>query len=228
MIDNWLSATGRALFGADCAGCGRALPVGNAALWCACCTVAVILAPRQPSALGDLVVTAHYVYTGPVADWLVRAKLTGAQPRLDGLDGGWRAQMATLTQGRRCVAVPIGPHAGRLTERGWHLPDLLANLTAPLPIWRGLRRTDCGATRRVDRQTLPQFSVRTWGWPQRPRLPIVLIDDVITSGATVAAAAATLRAAGLTVIAAMCLADARPQAIAHALEMAGSCRAERA
>ena len=226
MIDTWLSATGRALFGADCAACGRALAVGNAALWCAGCAVAVILARKLPSALGDLAVAAHYVYTGPVADWLVRAKLSGAQPRLDGLDAGWRAHMARVTQGRRCVAVPIGPHAGRLAERGWHLPDLLADLAAPLPVWRGLQRTDCGAPRRVDRQTLPQFSVRTWGWPRRPQLPIVLIDDVITSGATLAAAAATLRAAGLTVIAAVCLADARPQAIAHALELVGPCGAE--
>ena len=46
---------------------------------------------------------------------------------------------------------------------------------------------------------------------------IVLVDDVVTTGQTLTTAADALRGAGLSVLAAICLMDARPQVLAQVL-----------
>jgi len=70
---------------------------------------------------------------------------------------------------------------------------------------------DHAAPRRLDRETPPSFGAKAG----RGRL--LLIDDVVTSGATLQQAADALRNAGWTPVGAAVLADARPASVAEVL-----------
>ena len=92
------------------------------------------------------------------------------------------------------VSVPA--HPGRRRQRGFDIPELMAKRLSKrlgVPVSRPLTRVDAGAQHergRIERQSI-EFRA-TQRVPER----ILLVDDVVTTGATAVACAITLGLAG--------------------------------
>lgn len=130
-----------------------------------------------------------------------------AQPLGYCLGEGWLK--SSLAAGTKLTVVPIPLHAKKQRERGYNQAELLAESfcqVTGLPLQRhGLERV---------RDTKPQFGLSAVERKQnlagafklgkefdrrRPASPILLLDDIYTSGETVQSAADTLRQHGIRV-----------------------------
>lgn len=177
-----------------CARCGHPWPVARAA--CPECVPAVARA-RQALA-----------YDGRVPD-LVRAfKDHHRRSLADPLADLMARHLAPPDRPAVLVPVPLAP--GRLADRGFNQCDLLATRLARqwgIPVARVLRRDDHAASQRgsgaADRRRQVQGAFRAVG---EVPLHCVLVDDVVTTGATLSAAARALRRAGCARVGAVALA----------------------
>jgi len=154
-------------------------------------------------------IAAAAVFGGPVAD-AVHALTYGGRPAAATPLGRWMAERPGVPAGGAIVAVPLG-HRRRL-ERGYDQAALLADALARASGAPRLR----GALRRV-RDTPPQVgrdraarcaNVRGAFAATRAvaRRQVVLVDDVVTTGATAEACAVALLAAGARSVAVLALA----------------------
>jgi ComF family protein len=127
-----------------------------------------------------------------------------------------RSAGADLLEGADAV-VPVPLHPLRVLRRGFNQADDLA-VRLGLPVWRILRRTRSGppqadleAGRRLE-NVAQAFSVRYRFFPVRARRlavrTVVLVDDVMTTGATLDACSAALVAAGIKEVRALTVARA--------------------
>ena len=108
--------------------------------------------------------------------------------------------------------VPVPPRAGKIKETGWDQISYLAKLmekTEPMglkiPIWRCLTRMPSPSQKELNRQDrLHNLKGRIIVKNTVPK-NIILFDDVYTTGATMDACAAVLKAQGAEIVYGICL-----------------------
>jgi ComF family protein len=141
---------------------------------------------------------APVAYSGPARDLVRALKFRGATAVADAMAAQIAANApAAMLAG---VLVPVPLHPRRLRRRGYNQAALIAAALAHragVEVADCLARTGSAATQvgrdRSERRAGPAGSVELRG--QVPDL-VVLVDDVATTGATLAACASVARAAG--------------------------------
>lgn len=154
---------------------------------------------------------ALYRYGGPVADAIRRFKY-GGRSELGAVLGGLMGEHAARWRARVDAVVPVPLHWRRRRMRGFDQAALLAipvarSLGIP-PLLRGLRRV-----RHTRSQVELPYLKRQQNmrgafapWALRGARKVLLVDDVRTTGATLAAASRALREGGVSEIAVLVLA----------------------
>ena len=183
------------IFSSHCAGCRRRGPV-----LCRTCRFALIARPA-PDSPRDVVVAS--AYTGRVRDILLGFKYHNRRPLA--------AHVAGILAGRlgdRALDVDVvtwaPTSASRRRERGFDQAEMVARGVAAhlgVPCRRLLEREghtapQTGRSRR-GRLRGPLFRAH----PRVGGMRVLVVDDVVTTGATLEAAAAALRSAGASDVA---------------------------
>jgi ComF family protein len=190
-----------------CAACDA--PVPGAALFCEVCEPSGVARVRVDRLEGGLAVVATGLYEGALAAAVQRLKYR-KRPDL-GRPLGQRLaralRQAALADSHLLVLVPVPLHPARLAERGYNQSALVAEAAArDLGLQSGprtLTRTritgeQASLARRARLENVASaFAVRE---PVRDRL-VIVVDDVVTTGATALACAAALTGAGALVVA---------------------------
>ena len=174
-------------------------------LFCVPCGLSVVRAGAQPAGQH-----AVFAYGGAIATAIVRLKYAG---RFD-LAARFGAVMASVAP-RLDVVVPVPLHPARLVERGFDQAALLAG-----PVARGLGVDNAARalvrTRATPRQASLDREARASNvadafrcrWPRAVHgRRVLLVDDVRTTGATLAACGQALQAAGATSVTTLVLAS---------------------
>jgi len=105
--------------------------------------------------------------------------------------------------------VPVPPRPKKLREKGWdQVEDLAHDLATypPLKVYRCLKRKDGTPQKKLskkERAVNLQGKISTTAKPIPQKL--ILLDDVMTTGATLEACARILKQAGSTTVYALCL-----------------------
>ncbi len=178
------------LLPARCPGCGDHGPVP-----CARCAARLTAAPRGPVPPGLVACRALLAYEG-----LGRELVTNLKYRRDRAVLGWLAAgMAGLAEPPVGAVVTWAPTtAARRRQRGFDQAELLARAVARrwgVPCHPLLsRRAGPPQTGRslVDRRSGPLLLARA-GARAAAGVPVVVVDDVVTTGSTLAVAARALR-----------------------------------
>ncbi len=166
---------------------------------------------RQPGALwqGDLPLWVWGRYGGTLKQAITRLKYD-PQPELARFLGFWLGeswqQSPPIPQ--RPVLVPIPMHADKQRQRGFNQAERLARSFShctQLRLAQGLERIR--ATEAMfglkpeerEQNVAAAFRLAPDFQRRRPRQPVLLVDDIYTTGATARAAAQVLTQAGITV-----------------------------
>lgn len=161
--------------------------------------------------------TASVRYEAEVVDWIARFKYPA--PGLAGLDAAARGIVRLLAREAvaRCPAspprlvVPVPSHRRRFASRGFEPSAVVAReiaraAGAPLEVRALARERDTPSQTGLDRHERRSNVAGAFA-PRRPVAKRVwLVDDVVTTGATLDAAARALRLAGAEEIHALALA----------------------
>jgi ComF family protein len=187
--------------------------------WCTCCGQPVAAwrasaerCPRCRRIPGALSVRVVGPYEGRLRDVLHAFKYDGRRSLAPTLAALLRAQAADTLAGAD-VLVPVPLHRARRRSRGFNQAHDLAAALGP-PVVAALRRVratvaqtalTAGARRRNVRGA---FALAPAALDAITGRVVVLVDDVITTGATLEACAAILRAAGAAEVRAVTVARA--------------------
>lgn len=202
---------GRALFPVPCVACGARLGDGAAEPLCEPCRAGLVAARPGPVPLGCDRLAAAFEYEGAARELVARVKYRDARHAVPFL----AAAVATLVRDVPSEAVVTWPPTttARRRARGFDHAEALAGRVARelgLPAAALLARVDSTAqTGRVasERRAGPAFVARSHA--TAPTF-VVLVDDVLTTGATLTAAARALRADGVRTIVAATAARTPP------------------
>lgn len=191
------------LLAACCAGCDA-----PGELLCDACRVRLAPSPRESTTPGGLPVVAALGYDDIAARCIRRLKGEGETLLARPLGLALRATLARVTaDGAVLVPIPTGRAAFR--RRGYRVPDLLVRRAGGRPV-RLLAPARPTADQRglstEERAENVRGSMRMRAGILSTVGPVVLVDDVVTTGATFDEAARVLSTAGVEVRAAVALA----------------------
>jgi ComF family protein len=200
---------------ARCAGCAALLPTGIRRGPCARCR-------RSPRGYRALVAAGPYREPGALREWVLALKHGGrrelATPLAAFLAEAWRRAGGPPPG---AVLVPVPLHALRRLERGHDQARRLAEELASelglelVPALRRARWTapqGAAGVRSRAANVADAFVLRRRLGPRLAGRELWLVDDVVTSGATLAACARALRSAQPRSVSGLCLARAEPRA----------------
>ncbi|WEK62736.1 MAG: phosphoribosyltransferase family protein [Candidatus Microbacterium colombiense] len=189
------------LLAASCAGCAK-----PGALLCAVCRRQLTPSPTQTVTPDGLVVRAALAFDGVAARCIRRLKGEGETLLARPL-GRTLAEplVAEVVSGVLIVPVPTSRSAFR--QRGYRVPELLARgagVRASRILVPGATKADQRGLDVRERRANVSGSIRTRRRGEGQR--IALLDDVVTTGATLDEAARVLTEAGFEVVSAIALA----------------------
>ena len=200
------------LFPDRCAGCAR-----FGSLFCPSCRAALAPYPgtlrRMPDGLSD--VRIAYIFQSPLREAVHQLKYRRVRRVAEPL-GLLMAEhvIAHPVAADAVLAIPL--HAARLAERGFNQAEALAREIArllDLPLIDGslARVRATGQQARLDARARAENMRGAFEWRGAPPpRRLLLVDDVLTTGATMGACALALREAGAEAVYGLALARSRP------------------
>lgn len=200
--DPWRRIGGDALallLAATCPGCER-----PGTLLCDACRMLLRAEPHEVRTPTGMPVHAALRYEGVPARAIRRLKENGATMLARPMGASLAGILRTRAAGALIVPVPTSRAAFR--RRGYRVPELLvrrAGATAHR-LLVSARRT--GDQRGLDREARARNVAASMRAARRGHGRVVIVDDVVTTGATLDEAARALRAAGFTPVCAIALA----------------------
>lgn len=189
-----------------CSACGR-----EGGLLCAACRAGLRPYPPEAPPAGLDGVAVAWVFEGAVQRAVHALKYRGRRRVAGALAAALAEALAEAPAGAALVPVPL--HAGRMAERGFNQSaDLARHLGrrwgVPMLDGQLQRGRDTGHQAGLSRrERLANVAgAFVWHGAAPPPERVVLVDDVLTTGATLVACAAALRAAGAREVRAVALA----------------------
>jgi ComF family protein len=214
------SALGGLLAPTICWGCEG--PARRGEPLCRGCRASLHRLAAEPVWLSGVRVWAPVAYSGPARRLVGALKFSGARGVADAMAAQIVANApCELLAGVTLVPVPLHPR--RLRSRGYNQAEAIAEAVARragMEVVDCLARTGPALTQvgrdRVERRAGPAGEIRLREAPVRPRprqdsapsVPrqVLLVDDVVTTGATLAACRSSLVASGAVEVAAVAFA----------------------
>jgi ComF family protein len=210
-ISALLDAILATIFPDRCCGCAR---LGD--LLCRHCHAALTPYPRDPERIPASLdgVRVAFVFASPLREVVHQFKYRRVRRLAQPLGRLMAAHLAAQPLAIDAV-LPVPLHHERLAERGFNQAEALALEVARVldrPLARGLERmrvteqqAHLDARQRAD-NVRGAFSWRAATPPRR----LLIVDDVLTTGATIGACAEALREAGAEAVYGLALARSRP------------------